>query len=126
VSDVVIDVAEGGGDPERIDHVTGLLLGHLAGLDALRVARARTADVVPGVRGLDAAVVGTLIATTSDVAVHLAPVVQAVREWLARTPQLPRTVRIQVDGDVLEMSNASTDEQETLVDLFVARHRDRQ
>jgi hypothetical protein len=52
----------------------------------------------------------------------LGRVIGVVRDWLARSPGRVRTVRLEVGGDVLELSQASASEQQRLIDLFVSRH----
>jgi hypothetical protein len=48
--------------------------------------------------------------------------VSAIRKWLARGEGTRRTVRLEIDGDALELSEASAADQERLVSLFVSRH----
>jgi hypothetical protein len=48
--------------------------------------------------------------------------VSAIREWLRRGEGSPRTVRLELDGDALELSQASAADQERLIELFVRRH----
>jgi hypothetical protein len=52
----------------------------------------------------------------------LRSVVTAIREWLRRGQGACRTVRLELDGDALELSQASAADQERLVELFVSRH----
>jgi hypothetical protein len=52
----------------------------------------------------------------------LGKIVAVIREWLTRTPGPVRTVRLELAGDVLELSQASAVEQDRLVELFVSRH----
>ena len=48
--------------------------------------------------------------------------VSAIRDWLRRGDGTRRTVRLEIDGDALELSQASAADQERLVELFVSRH----
>jgi len=52
----------------------------------------------------------------------LAGVVSAVLGWLGRGHDAPRTVRLEIAGDVLELSGASSEEQDRLVEMFLTRH----
>jgi hypothetical protein len=54
-------------------------------------------------------------------ATGLMAVIQAIQQWLARGQQ-PRTVRMEIDGEMLELSDASAADQSRLVELFTARH----
>ena len=51
-----------------------------------------------------------------------AALMAAIRGWLDRGHAAPRSVRLEISGDVLELSGASPDEQVRLVDAFIARH----
>jgi hypothetical protein len=50
----------------------------------------------------------------------LAPVLEAVRSWLAGSPQ--RGIKLEFDGDVLELSGVSSKEQRRLTDEWLRRH----
>ena len=48
--------------------------------------------------------------------------VAAIRDWLRRGEGTRRTVRLELAGDALELSQASAADQAQLIELFVARH----
>ncbi|MGZ4602209.1 MAG: hypothetical protein ACXV3S_00765 [Kineosporiaceae bacterium] len=121
-ADLTIELGEDGADPERIDELTRMLRRELDGLDVERVQPLSAGQAPEGTRGLDMAVVGGLLVTLGQSAHALAPVIAAIRSWLSRSPGPVRTVRVELAGDVLELSHASADEEQRLVDLFVSRH----
>jgi hypothetical protein len=45
-----------------------------------------------------------------------------VRGWLARGDQAERHVRLEIDGDVIDVTASTGQEQERLIELFVRRH----
>ncbi len=47
-------------------------------------------------------------------------VVQTIHGWVARRSS--RTVKITLDGDSIELTNASEEEQRRLIESFLARH----
>jgi hypothetical protein len=49
-------------------------------------------------------------------------VVAAIRGWLSQGGTTKRTVRLELEGDVLELSEVSEKEQTRLIELFVSRH----
>jgi hypothetical protein len=49
----------------------------------------------------------------------LRAVVAAVRGWVGRTG---RTVEVSIDGDVLKLTGATSQQQEKIVDAWLARH----
>jgi hypothetical protein len=113
---------EDGADAERVGVLTGHLRRELAQLDVERVSPLPAGEAPPGTRGLDAATIGGLLVSLGPAASGLAAVVTAIRGWLARTPGPARTVRVELGGDVLELSQASAQEQDRLVELFLSRH----
>lgn len=118
---VLVRVDEEGADPERVDAVTRLLRAELLQLEVDDVVALRDGPAPDGARATDAlAVGGLLVAIGNSQAVR--SVVAAVRSWLTRTPAGGRKVRLEVGGDVLELSGATSDEQERLVQLFLDRH----
>ena len=121
VERLLIRVAEDGADAERADQLAGHLREELLGLDVDDVTRAPGGEAPPGTRAVDVAAVGALLVTLSGAAASINEIVAVVRGWLARG-STPRTVRIEMDGDVLELSGASLAQQDELVDLFVRRH----
>ena len=44
-----------------------------------------------------------------------------MRRWLARGDR-NRRVRLEIGGDVLELSDATAEDQEKLINVFLARH----
>ena len=113
---------EDGADAERVDLLTGHLRRELAQLDVERVRPLPAGAAPPGTRALDAAVIGGLLVTLGQSGAGLAAVITAIRGWLARTPGPARTVRVELGGDVIELSEASAAEQDRLIELFVSRH----
>ena len=66
--------------------------------------------------------VGSLLVTVGEAADGLRSVLAAIQEWLRRGERASRKVRLELDGDVLELSAASAEEQERLIGLFASRH----
>lgn len=48
--------------------------------------------------------------------------VSVIGDWLRRGPWTPRTVRLELDGDTLELSQVTAADQARLIDLFVSKH----
>ena len=79
-------------------------------------------EAPPGTRGFDAAALGGLLVTLGPSAAGLAAVVTAIRGGCPGHQAPLRTVRLELDGDALELSQASADQQDRLIELFVSRH----
>jgi len=119
---VRIRLGEDGADAERVDQLAGYLRGELLERGVADVEALPAGEAPPGSRGFDAVTAGGLLVTLGKSADGLRSVVAAVREWLSRGGRVKRTVRLEIDGDVLELSEATLTDQDKLVDLFVRRH----
>lgn len=121
-SELVVQLAEEGADPERLDELTRFLRDELRQLDVDDVTALRVGEPPPGSRVFDVLAVGGLLVSLSRSAEGLGQIVSAIRKWLARGGGARRTVRLEIDGDALELSEASAADQERLIGLFVSRH----
>jgi len=117
-----LQLAEEGADAERLAALTGYLRGELLQLDVEDVTALQAGEPPPGSRAFDVATVGALLIALGQSAEGLRSVVFAIRDWLRRGEGTQRTVRLELDGDALELSQASTADQAQLIKLFVARH----
>lgn len=121
-SAVRVQLGEDGADAERVDQLTGYLRGELLDLGVAEVTALPAGPPPPGSRGFDAALAGGLLVTLGKSAEGLRSVVATMREWLSRGGRVKRTIRLEIDGDVLELTEASAADQDRLVSLFVSRH----
>ena len=119
---VLVLLSEDDADPQRLATLSGLLRAELLQLEVDDVTSLRTGEAPPGSRAVDPAAVGALVVLLGQSAQSLTPVIGAIRAWLARGHGVRRTVRIEIGGDVLELSEASAAEQDRLVSLFVSKH----
>lgn len=112
-----------GADAEQLDELTHSLRQELLQLDVKDVTAQRAGHPPPGARGeLDAAQAGGLLVALGSEARGLAAVIAAIRAWLARRRGALRSVRLEIAGDVLELSSATAADQDQLIRLFVSRH----
>jgi hypothetical protein len=73
-----------------------------------------------GSRGADPAALGLLLVQLLPALPAIREVVRVVRAWAAQAPS--RTAVLEIDGDRLEVTGISADEQAALVRLWSARH----
>ena len=117
-----LQVQEEGADAERLAAVTSYLRAELSQLDVEDVARLPAGEFPQGARSAAVAAAGGLLVTLSKSPDSLRSVASAVWDWLRRGGGQGRKVRLELDGDVLELSRASAADQAELVELFVSRH----
>lgn len=75
----------------------------------------------PHRRSIDPATLGQIVVTLSGVVGGLVPVVETVRQWVQKRAAA-RTVRLEIDGDVIEVSGLDSEAQQELVDRWLERH----
>jgi hypothetical protein len=117
-----LQLSEDGADPERVAVLAGYLRAELLQLDIGDVTAIRAGEPPPGARGSEVSVAGGLLVAIGQAADSLRSVVLAVRDWLSRGERSGRVVRLELDGDVLELSQASAADQDRLIELFIGRH----
>lgn len=109
-----------GADAQDIAEGARRLRRELLELDVDAVDVPPAASAPPGSRGADAAALGALVVTVGQS--QLLPAVLAtVRSWLTASRQ--RSVKLEIGGDVLELSRVSQDEQRRLTDEWLRRHQ---
>jgi hypothetical protein len=117
-----LQISEAGADAERLVTLTGYLRVELLRLDVENVVPLRAGDAPPGAKGFAAATAGALLVALGQSAEGLRSVVSVIGDWLRRGDGTKRMVRLELDGDTLELSQASKADQERLIELFVSRH----
>lgn len=115
-----IEIHEDGASPEELDRLAEGLSRELSDLDVDRIGRATAGEAPPGTKGLEIAAVGALIVEFARSSEILSKVVNVVRSWLGGRQH--QTIKIQIDGDTLEISAASTEQQDQIVQAWIDRH----
>jgi hypothetical protein len=109
-------------DAEEVAEATLQLRRELLDLDVEAVEPPRAGEPPPGTRAVELAAVGALVVTLSQSQL-LTVVAAAVRPWLSG--QRDRSIRLELDGDVLELSGVPSREQRRLTDEWLRRHQSR-
>ena len=107
------------GDAEEVAQATLQLRRELLDLDIEAAEVPGAGEPPPGSRAVDVATLGALVVNVADPQL-LAAVVAAVRSWLAGSSR--RSIKLQLGGDVLELTGVSSNEQRRLADEWLARH----
>ena len=113
---VEVDGEPDAGAEER-DELARALRDELLQLDVDAVDRPETA-APDGTRGAGAVELGTLLVTFGQSALGI--VTSTIARWVARRGG--RSVTLELDGDRIELSGVSADDQRRLIETFVARH----
>jgi hypothetical protein len=106
-------------EAEELDALTTGLRRTLLELDVDSVARAPGPPPPPGARAVDASTLGTLLVTLTSTPELLRALVSAVQGWLTRSSA--RSVKIKLGDRELEVTGISSQQQERLIDDWIAR-----
>lgn len=107
-------------DAEELEELTRRVRRRLLALDVGAIERPLAGESPEGTKGLDPVTLGMLIVTVARRRGAIAAVLDQMRAWAVSG----RTVRIELDGDVIELGRATEEEQRQLVQSFVAKHGD--
>ncbi|WP_207958378.1 effector-associated constant component EACC1 [Streptomyces sp. YIM 98790] len=75
----------------------------------------------PGARAVGVAEIGALLVTLTKSAGALREIIGLVRSWRGRRATRP-TIRLELGGDVLEISEATEEQVAGTYELFISRH----
>jgi hypothetical protein len=109
-------------EAEEIAEATLQLRRELLDLDVDAVELPRAGDAPPDSRAVELAALGALLVTAARSQL-LGSVVAAVRSWVAGSPK--RSIKLELGGDVLELTGVSSAEQRRLTDEWLRRHESR-
>ena len=109
---------ESDADAVELQDATSQLRSELLELDVDDVKASSGGPAPPGTRGAAAAEIGTLLVAAGRAAIG--PIVAAIQSWVAR--RASRSVKLTIDGDSIEVSNVSPEDQRELIESFLARH----
>ena len=107
-------------DEQELAELAGQLRRELLDLDVEAVDPAGTGRAPPGTKGFEVLAVGGLIVRIASSMGVLTSVVRTVQSWLSG--QRGRRVRIEMDGDSIEVTGISSHDQRRLIDAWIARH----
>ncbi len=117
--DLALELSEAGADPARLEELTTRLRSELLDLDVNDVERVSAGNAPEGSKAIELAAVGALIVTMEQSGLLLAKVVSTIREWLKRDPEPTRAVKITLGDQTIELTAASSDQQDRLVAEFI-------
>jgi hypothetical protein len=118
---VAVEVRDPDADDEHLEELAARLRRVLLDLDVDAVERAPAGPVPDGAKAAGLAEIATLIVTLGNAAGGLGALVGAVRGWLGSGSSETRSVKLELDGDSLEVTGLSKPEQERLIEEWLSR-----
>ncbi|MGH3827470.1 MAG: effector-associated constant component EACC1 [Pseudonocardiaceae bacterium] len=110
-------------DAAELDELAGQLRDELLELNIERAERASAGQPPPGARAGEILVAGALTVLLAQSSGLLTELVALVRSWISRDSG--RSVKLEIDGDVLEVTGITRADQRELTRFWIDRHTDR-
>ena len=107
-------------DSEELAALVQRLRAELLDLDVDRVEPLTAGEAPEGAKGVELLALGVLVVQFVLQPGVLTSIVDGVRSWLQR--QSVRSVKLTLNGDSLEVTGVSSEEQDRLVELWIARN----
>jgi len=107
-------------DTEELAQLTAKLRRELLQLDVDAVDHPVGGEPPPGAKAVDMIIVGTLLVSLGRSADKLGSVVRMLQGWAGT--RAARTVKLELDGDAIEITGVSSRDQQRLIDLWIERH----
>ncbi|MFF8292300.1 hypothetical protein ACF068_24125 [Streptomyces sp. NPDC016309] len=117
-----IHLSEAGADPERVERLTGYLRQELLQLDVKNVETLPAGEVPPGARAVGVMEIGALLVTLGQSVTAIKQVASVLHGWWARFQEARPSLSLTMDGDVLEISEATPEQAAQALEAFIRRH----
>ncbi|MEV4582629.1 caspase family protein [Nonomuraea jabiensis] len=114
-----LQVMDAAADAQELDEATARLRNELLELDVVAGA-AEAGEAAEGTRAVLSFTLGGLVISLVGTEL-LASIVNAVTAWLSRHQH--RSVKLEIDGDVLELTGIPSTEQRELTDVWLRRRK---
>jgi hypothetical protein len=107
-------------DEHELEQLARSLRAELLELDVDAVEPAAAGPAPDDARAVEALLTGALVVRLAQDTQAISSVVHTVRGWLGANSE--RRVRIELDGDVLELTGSSDEERGRIVEAWIGRH----
>jgi hypothetical protein len=126
VVDVLLELlADPESDEQERERLVRRLRAELTDLDlAIEVDTVRpavSASAPEGTKGADPVTLAAVVVALSASGGVFTAVIETIKDWLGRQADRHR-VSITIDGDTIELTRATADQRQDLIDAFVRRH----
>lgn len=105
-------------DAARLEEATAALRRELIDLDVESVERVEGDPAPAGAKVGDVLALGALVVKVARSAASVTAVVRALQDWAARGG---RSVKLDVGGDTIELTGASREQQDRLIEAWIER-----
>jgi hypothetical protein len=106
--------------PLEMEELTAGMRRQLLQLDVKSVDRVSGGPAPNGAKGIELAALGALIVNLGKATPVLGQVIDVIQAWAARSPN--RTVKVTIDGDILELGGMSERDQHLVIKDWMSRH----
>lgn len=106
-------------DEEEVADLTRQLREELEELDLDAIGHVRSGETPAGAKG-DPLTLGTLLVTLAAQGGVLTTLISQIQSWLPRHGR--GAVTLEIGGDKISVTTASSEQQQQLIDAFVSRH----
>src|SRR5262245_26240747 len=123
-AEVFVDVQDRDADDAELERALLQLRAELTELDLDAIVPRPAGEAPPGAKSGAITAVGGLIVTITPTIEAIAALVGVIQGWLRRGGGggTGRTVKLEIDGNVLELTGASSALQERLADVWIREH----
>lgn len=118
-TELVVALTDSAADDDELAGAAQTLRSELLDLDVESVTASAGGAAPADSKGVDLAAIGTMIVTLQSGVDLVTQVVAGVRSWLGRGASADRSVKLTLNGQTLELTSASTEQQQRLVDEFL-------
>lgn len=112
-------------DPQELEEITRLLhneLSELKYVDSIEYTKNKDASIPDGSKGFEGIMaVGSLLVTLATSSGVLEGITGTVQTWMQRAGQ--RKITMEIDGDKLEITGTTSENQDKLVEDWINRHK---
>ena len=121
-TELQIEIIDPEADDERLATMTETLRQDLLALDVDSVKRVSGGTAPDGSKGIDPAAIGAILVALKGSVELATQVVSAVKSWMRRggSKNTTQVLKLTMNGQSIELSAATIDQQQQLVDAFVS------
>ena len=125
-TELQIEITDSDADEEQLASMAESLRQDLLELGVDSVKPVSTGTAPAGSKGIDPATVGAIVVALKSSVELATQVVAAVKSWLRRggANNTAQVLKLTMNGQSIELSAATIDQQQQLVDVFVAAAAD--